>query len=92
MPTTTNKRTHPLGLFLERRKLTQSEFARIAGVDRPALNRLLNGKGRLPIADALAVGLATDGEVTLRDCIAFWTEHAPRRRRDAGKTRKAVRR
>lgn len=67
--------------------MTQSEFARLAEVSREAINRVINGKAHMGVADATRVVEATEGVVTLRDCQAFWWP--PRRRADAGKSRTA---
>jgi len=56
--------------FLTAQGLTQAQFARLAGLDRAVVNRLLLGKrSRCSVSAACAIHEATGGEVSAAECL-----------------------
>lgn len=62
--------------------MSQAQLARELDIPRENICRLINGarSARLHVADALKVESFTKGEVSFKDCIAFWG--VPARRGD----------
>lgn len=69
-------RVHPLATWLKRKKLSQSAFARLAGIDRSTLCKVLAGlRAKFSAEESAAIIKATEGEVTLEACV--WGRRAP---------------
>lgn len=58
--------------YLDHHKLSQSEFARLAGLDRAVINKVVLGiRPRFSVPAAQAVVKATKGVVTLEECLGL---------------------
>lgn len=63
--------THPLAKYLEEKKLTQEEFARLVGVTRPTITKVLSGARRFSPEAAQRVVRATKGKVSLQEALGL---------------------
>lgn len=56
--------------WLAAKKLQQRQFAALSGVSEPTISRIIKGRTKASLGDALKIVDATKGKVTLRDLLA----------------------
>lgn len=64
--------SHPLKIYLEKKKLTQQEFAKRIGVKQSMISDVINGVTRFSADTALRVTKKTRGALKLEDLIYKW--------------------